>query len=127
MKSIVLRALGAAAVAVCLSGNVYAQASDTGAAAVSAPAAANGGGKAAAKADAKAARKANRKLGYAVRKAISKQSGVDVSNLVVRSKGGVVSLQGTMPDTSQIDKAAAAAKTVPGVTSVVNKLTVQQQ
>jgi hyperosmotically inducible protein len=122
MKSIVLKALGAAAIAVCLSGNVYAQASGA-AAASEAPAAM----KSDAKTAAKATRKANRKLGYAVRKAISKQNGVDVSNLVVRTKGGAVSLQGTMPDTTQIDTAVATAKTVPGVTSVANKLTVQQQ
>jgi osmotically-inducible protein OsmY len=121
MKSIVLRALGAAAVAVCLSGNVYAQASET--AASEAPAAA----KSASKAAAKSAKQANRKLGYAVRKAISKQSGVDVSKLIVRSKAGVVSLEGSMPDAAQIDKAVETAKGVPGVTSVSNKLNVKQQ
>ncbi|AOR67493.1 phospholipid-binding protein [Burkholderia stabilis] len=121
MKSIVLRALGVAAVAACLSGSVYAQSSD--AAATEAPAAATSAPKAAAK----TAKKANRKLGYAVRKAISKESGVNVSNLVVRSKGGAITLEGTMPEQAQIDKAEAAAKGVKGVTSVANKLTVQQQ
>ncbi|AXF19802.1 phospholipid-binding protein [Burkholderia pyrrocinia] len=121
MKSIVLRALGVAAVAACLSGSVYAQSSD--AAATEAPAAATSAPKAAAK----TAKKANRKLGYTVRKAISKESGVNVSNLVVRSKGGAITLEGTMPDQAQIDKAEAAAKDVKGVTSVTNKLTVQQQ
>jgi len=119
MKSIVLRALGVAAVAACLSGSVYAQSSDaaaTEAAATSAP-----------KAAAKTAKKANRKLGYAVRKAISKESGENVSNLVVRSKGGAITLEGTMPAQDQIDKAEAAAKGVKGVTSVTNRLTVQQQ
>ncbi|WP_175966779.1 BON domain-containing protein [Burkholderia sp. BCC0322] len=119
MKSIVLRALGVAAVAACLSGSVYAQSSD--AAAMEAPAAS------APKAAAKTAKKANRKLGYAVRKAISKEPGVNVSNLVVRSKGGAITLEGTMPAQDQIDKAEEAAKGVKGVTSVTNKLTVQQQ
>jgi len=121
MKSIVLRALGAAAVAVCLSGSVYAQSSEP--AASEAPAAA----KSASKAAAKSAKQANRKLGYAVRKAISKQNGIDVSNITVRSKGGAITLEGSVPDAEQIEKAEAAAKTVPGVTSVSNKLSVQQQ
>ncbi|KWF29238.1 BON domain-containing protein [Burkholderia pseudomultivorans] len=121
MKSIVLRALGVAAVAACLSGSVYAQSSEP--AATEAPAAATSAPKVATK----TAKKANRKLGYAVRKAISKETGENVSNLVVRSKGGAITLEGTMPDQSQIDKAAAAAKGVKGVTSVTNKLTVQQQ
>ncbi|WP_423759313.1 BON domain-containing protein [Burkholderia sp. NLJ2] len=119
MKSIVLRALGVAAVVACLSGSVYAQSSE--------PAAAEAPAASAPKAAAKSAKKANRQLGYAVRKAISKEQGVDVSNLVVRSKGGAISLQGTMPDQAQIDKAEEAAKGVKGVTSVSNKLKVQQQ
>ncbi|MGU7782397.1 BON domain-containing protein [Burkholderia sp. PU8-34] len=121
MKSIVLRALGVAAVAVCLSGSVYAQSSEP--AASEAPAAA----KSASKAAAKTAKQANRKLGYAVRKAISKDNGVDVSKIVVRSKGGAITLEGTVPDQAQIDKAESAAKAVPGVTSVSNKLTVKKQ
>ena len=115
MKSIVLRALGVAAVAACLSGSVYAQSSD--AAATEAPAAATSAPKAAAK----TAKKANRKLGYAVRKAITKAGGIDVANIVVRSKGGAITLEGTVP--TQIDKAEEAAKGVSGVTSVSNKLT----
>ncbi|WP_323121748.1 BON domain-containing protein [Burkholderia alba] len=122
MKSIVWKALGGALVAALVSGQVYAQASDA-AAGTEAPATAQ----AASKAAAKTAKKANRKLGYAVRKAISKVNGVDVSNITVRTKGGVVSLEGSVPDASQIDKAVEAAKGVDGVTSVSNKLSVQQQ
>ena len=121
MKSIVLRALGVAAVAACLSGSVYAQSSD--AAATEAPAAATSAPKAAAK----TAKKANRKLGYAVRKAITKAGGIDVANIVVRSKGGAITLEGTVPDQAQIDKAEVGAKGVQGVRSVSNKLRVQQQ
>ncbi|HEF5787495.1 phospholipid-binding protein [Burkholderia multivorans] len=120
MKSIVLRALGIAAVAACLSGSAYAQSSEP--AAADAPAAATQS-----KSAAKTAKHANRKLGYAVRKAITKAGGIDVSNLVVRSKGGAITLEGTVPDQAQIDKAGEAAKGVKGVTSVTNKLTVQQQ
>lgn len=89
----------------------------------SAPAAAQN----ASKAVAKTARKSNRKLGYAVRKAISKVNGVNVSNITVRTKGGVVTLEGSVPDASQIDKAVEAAKGVAGVVSVNNKLSVQPQ
>ncbi|GAB7534480.1 BON domain-containing protein [Burkholderia sp. 22PA0099] len=121
MKSIVWKALGSAVVAALVCGNVYAQASD--AASTDAPAAT----KSTSKAGAKTARKQNRQLGYAVRKAITKAGGVDVSNITVRSKGGAISLQGSVPDASQIDKAGDAAKGVKGVTSVDNKLTVQQQ
>lgn len=120
MKSIVLRALGIAAVAACLSGSVYAQSSEP--AAAEAPAAATQS-----KSAAKTAKHANRKLGYAVRKAITKAGGIDVSNLVVRSRGGAITLEGSVPDQAQIDKAGEAAKGVKGVTSVTNKLTVQQQ
>ncbi|HTH59911.1 MAG TPA: BON domain-containing protein [Paraburkholderia sp.] len=70
---------------------------------------------------------ANRKLGYAVRRAIGREQDVDVSNITVRSHGGDITLLGTVPDQSQIDKAEAAAKGVSGVKSVTNKLTVQQQ
>ncbi|MCV9992564.1 BON domain-containing protein, partial [Burkholderia pseudomallei] len=34
---------------------------------------------------------------------------------------------GSVPNAEQIEKAEAEAKTVPGVTSVSNKLSVQQQ
>ncbi|KVE24329.1 phospholipid-binding protein [Burkholderia singularis] len=124
MKSIVSKALGGVIVLALTGGNVFAQASDA-APGASAPAAA---AQSASKAAAKSARHANRKLGYAVRKAISKANGVDVSNITVRSKGGgAVTLEGSVPDASQIDKAVAAAKSVAGVTSVTNKLSVQMQ
>lgn len=115
MKSVaILKTLGAA---LCLSvacSASYAQ--DT----ASAPAATMA-------APATSAKKVDRKLGYSVRKALSKTQGVDVSNIAVRSHGGAVTLEGTVPDQGQIDKAGEVAKGVPGVTSVSNKLTVMQQ
>jgi len=42
----------------------------------------------------------------------------------VRARGGAVTLTGSVPDQSQVDKAGDVAKTVDGVTSVANKLTV---
>jgi osmotically-inducible protein OsmY len=75
----------------------------------------------------KATKKADRKLGYTVRKALSKSQGVDVSNITVRSRGGAITLSGSVPEEGQIAKAEEVAKSVPGVTSVTNKLTKVQQ
>jgi hyperosmotically inducible periplasmic protein len=72
-------------------------------------------------------KKADRKLGYTVRKALSKAQGVDVKNITVRSRGGMITLTGTVSDQGQIDKAGQVAQGVQGVTSVTNKLSVKQQ
>ncbi|KVE42430.1 BON domain-containing protein [Burkholderia sp. BDU5] len=125
MKSIVSKAVGGMIVAALVFGNAFAQAS--GAATESTGANTPAATPSASKAAAKAARQSNRKLGYAVRKAISKVNGVNVSNVTVRAKGGVVTLEGSVPDASQIDKAVDAAKGVSGVASVNNKLSVQPQ
>ncbi|WP_207004003.1 BON domain-containing protein [Trinickia mobilis] len=76
---------------------------------------------------AKAVKQANRKLGLAVRKALAKAQGFDVSNVFVRARGGAVTLTGTVPDSSQIGQAEEVAKGVPGVTSVTNKITLGVQ
>jgi hyperosmotically inducible periplasmic protein len=116
MKSVdYLKAL-CGVVAVVVACSAYAQSSDT--AAASAPAAAP---------SAKAVKKQNRTLGLQVRKALAKAQGIDVSSIAVRARGGAVTLTGTVPDASQIDKAGDVAKGVPGVTSVSNKLNVQAQ
>ncbi|WP_144156108.1 BON domain-containing protein [Paraburkholderia sp. BCC1885] len=114
MKSVdFLKALGGV-VAVVVACNTYAQSSDataTTGATTAAP-------------SAKTVKKANRKLGYKVRGALAKAQGIDVSNISVRARGGDVTLTGSVPDQSQIDKAGEVAKGVDGVTSVSNKLTV---
>jgi len=121
MKSVdFLKALGLAA-CLTMAGGAYAQndaaaTGNTGAAAAPAHTKAS-----------KAERTANRKLGYAVRRALGKAQGVDVSNIIVRSRGGDITLVGTVPDQGQIDKAGQVAQGVAGVKSVSNKLTVQQQ
>ena len=116
MKSVaILKTLGAA---LCLS--VACSASYAQDNSASAPAAAMA-------APATSAKKVDRKLGYSVRKALSKTQGVDVSNIAVRSHGGAVTLEGTVPDQGQIDKAGEVAQGVAGVKSVSNKLTVMQQ
>ncbi|WP_322015125.1 BON domain-containing protein [Paraburkholderia sp. J12] len=117
MKSVnFLKALGAV-VCVTVACSVYAQdnsAASGAAATTAAPAAAS-------------PKKADRKLGYTVRKALAKAQGIDVSNIAVRSRGGNVTLTGTVPDQGQIDQAGQVAQGVAGVKSVANKLTVMQQ
>lgn len=72
---------------------------------------------------AKDARTANRKLQRAVLQALGKTKGLSAANITVRANNGAVSLQGGVPDQSQIDLAARVAAAVPGVTSVKNALT----
>ena len=110
MKSVdFLKALGGV-VAVVVACNTYAQSSDA-TAATAAP-------------SAKTVKKENRQLGRKVRGALAKAQGIDVSSISVRARGGAVTLTGSVPDQSQIDKAGDVAKGVDGVTSVSNKLTV---
>jgi hyperosmotically inducible protein len=81
---------------------------------------------ASAEVDAKGAKRANRELARQVRAAIAKEKSIDAANISVKAKGGAVTLYGTVPAASQIDSAAAVAKTVPGVTSVKNQIAIQQ-
>lgn len=115
MKSVdFLKALGGV-VCVVLACNAYAQSSDAMAASgtMAAP-------------SAKSVKKVDRSLGLAVRKALSKGN-IDVSSVAVRARGGVVTLTGSVPEGDQIEKAGTVAQGVDGVTSVSNKLTLQQQ
>jgi osmotically-inducible protein OsmY len=64
----------------------------------------------------------DRALAKAVRRALAKGQGVDVSNVFVRARGGAVTLSGTVGDNGQINQAGEIARTVPGVTSVSNRL-----
>jgi hyperosmotically inducible periplasmic protein len=117
MKSVnYLKALGAV-VCVTVACSVYAQddsAASGAAATTAAPAAPS-------------QKKVDRKFGYTVRKALAKAQGLDVSNIVVRSRSGNVTLTGTVPNQQQIDQAGQVAQGVAGVKSVTNKLSVMQQ
>jgi hyperosmotically inducible protein len=64
----------------------------------------------------------DRALAKAVRRALAKGQGVDVSNIFVRARNGAVTLSGTVGDNGQINQAERIARTVPGVTSVSNRL-----
>ena len=79
------------------------------------------------KASQKSARKADRKLSSDVRRALSRAKEITVTNIFVRARGGAVTLTGSVPDNAQIDRAAQVAKSVPGVTSITNKLSLQAQ
>lgn len=72
--------------------------------------------------DAKAAKAADRALQKNVLRALSKTRGLRVSAITVRARNGVVTLEGTVPEQSQIDLATQAAEAVEGVTSVTNAL-----
>jgi hyperosmotically inducible periplasmic protein len=71
-------------------------------------------------ADAKAA---NKKLQKDVIRVLARTKGLSMSNVTVRAKDGVVTLEGGVPDQSQIELAGRAAAGVPGVSSVKNALT----
>ncbi|SAK78790.1 BON domain-containing protein [Caballeronia ptereochthonis] len=72
-----------------------------------------------------AARKANRALSKKVAQALQK-GGIDVVGINVIAKNGAITLAGHAADGTQIDKAAAIANGVSGVTSVKNVLTIQE-
>jgi osmotically-inducible protein OsmY len=71
-------------------------------------------------------KKADRALRRKIYAAIGKHREISAGNISVIAKDGTVTLHGTVTDASQIDKVAEIAKGVPGVTSVINKLTVQK-
>jgi hyperosmotically inducible protein len=74
-----------------------------------------------------ATKKADRKLGLDVRRALSKASGLNTSNVFVRARDGAITLTGSVPDSEQIAKAGDVAKRVSGVTSVSNKIVLSPQ
>ncbi|CAE6738965.1 hypothetical protein R69927_00815 [Paraburkholderia domus] len=71
-------------------------------------------------------RKANRALRRQVYNTIAKHKEISAGNISVAAKDGAVTLNGTVTDASQVDKVADIARSVPGVTSVTNKLSVQK-
>lgn len=74
-----------------------------------------------------AAIKADFRLEEAVQKAFDKQKHFDSSDVRVVARKGVVSLEGTMPDDKQIQRATEVAGATPGVDSVTNSLTVREE
>lgn len=80
-----------------------------------------------ANASAKTQRAANRQLAKNVRQALARTKSLNIVNVTVRAKQGVVTLQGSMPDNNQIEQAAKVASAVSGVASVKNDLTTIRQ
>jgi osmotically-inducible protein OsmY len=122
MKNIKILELAVATLIVATSMNAWSQTSGM----ASAPASAPGASAMAASAGPATGRKANRALRRQVYNAIVKHKEISAGNISVVAKDGAVTLNGTVTDTSQIDKVAEIARGVPGVTSVTSKLTVQK-
>jgi hyperosmotically inducible periplasmic protein len=74
-------------------------------------------------ATAKSPAQTDRALARAVRRALARAQGFDVSGVFVRARGGAVTLSGTVRTSDQIAQAERVAHTVQGVNSVSNKLT----
>jgi osmotically-inducible protein OsmY len=68
-------------------------------------------------------KKADRALARAVRRALSRAQGFNVSGVFVRARSGAVTLSGTVRTGDQIRQAEEVARSVQGVNSVSNKLT----
>jgi hyperosmotically inducible protein len=73
--------------------------------------------------NATSAKQADRALAKAVRRALGKTPGFDVSGVFVKARNGAVTLSGSVKDGSQISQAEEVTRQVQGVTSVSNKLT----
>ncbi len=117
MKAIHAIKLAGSAILVMASIHAYAQSSEAAPATDTAQA----------KQQYKSAKAANRALQKKVRSALSKAKGVSVSNITVRARDGAVTLEGTVPEQAQSDKATEVAKGVPGVTSVKNALSIRPE
>nr|WP_082664947.1 BON domain-containing protein [Burkholderia ambifaria] len=76
--------------------------------------------------EASSARPNDKTLRRQVKAALKRTHGLNASNIAVRAKEGVVTLQGTVPDQKSIDLAVNTARGVVGVTSVTNTLSVSR-
>jgi hyperosmotically inducible protein len=74
----------------------------------------------------KASGQANRALRKKIYAAIAKHKEISAGTISVTVKGDAVTLNGSVSDGMQINKVAEIVKGVPGVTSVINKLTVER-
>ncbi|HKR45402.1 MAG TPA: BON domain-containing protein [Paraburkholderia sp.] len=110
MKGIQAIKLAGGALIVAVSVSAWAQGNDTG----TAPA------------TSQSSKQANHALEKKVRAALNHAKDIKPENIVIRARGGAVTLEGTVPDSSQVDKAAQVAQGVAGVTSVKNALTIKE-
>jgi hyperosmotically inducible periplasmic protein len=123
MKSIQARVLAMATLILAASGSAWSQSGQPASAAAGTAAASAAEASAASPAN---ARKANRALRRQVYAAIGKHKEISAGNISVIARNGAVTLNGSVTDASQVNQVAEIAKSVPGVTSVTNKLTVQK-
>jgi hyperosmotically inducible periplasmic protein len=72
-------------------------------------------------------RSADRALARDIRKALDHQQGLDVDDVRIIAKHGVIGLDGTVPDSNQQQKVSAIVAGVPGVKSVRSYLTVREE
>jgi osmotically-inducible protein OsmY len=118
MKAIqAIKAVGGALI-VLASINAYAQASGT-------DAATDMSTQPSAKQQAKAVKKADRAMQRKVRSALAKAKGISAANILVRSRDGAVTLEGSVPEQPQVDLATQVAQGVAGVKTVKNALTIR--
>jgi hyperosmotically inducible periplasmic protein len=75
---------------------------------------------------AKDARSANRKLQRDVFRVLQRTKGLVSTSIAVKASDGAVTLEGAVPEESQMALATRAAEGVPGVKSVRNMLTLSQ-
>jgi osmotically-inducible protein OsmY len=74
----------------------------------------------------KAAFKANHQVEKNVRKAFAKENHFNSSDVRIVARNGAVSLEGTMPDSTQIQRATTIASAAKGVNSVNNALAIRE-
>lgn len=74
----------------------------------------------------KAQRAANHKLEMTVRHALTHTKNLDSSGITVLARGGVVTLDGTVPSDDQIQVAVDAATGVAGVSGVKSNLLMRE-
>ncbi|RQS62933.1 BON domain-containing protein [Burkholderia sp. Bp8963] len=72
-------------------------------------------------------RAANRELAKRVQTTLNKQKGLMSTDVHAIARSGTITLVGMVPDQAQIDLAGKVAESVPGVTSVKNNLTVEEE
>lgn len=103
--------------AALLSSSAHAQTSSTNAAATPAPVVS----------DKKVVRAENRQTSKAVRHALTATKGLVSANIAILVKGNVVTLVGSVPNSAQIQLAESAAKQVPQVHAVDNRLILEEE
>lgn len=111
------RAIGAVVAAAATTGHAQVIAGD---AVPAVPTVASGASKAAIRAE-------NRALQKAVLRSLSKTKGLDASNIVVVARSKMVTLNGSVPEASQVELAIAVARRVSGVGDVKSNLGVRPE